>query len=685
MQKELLALLAEGPLNLEALQLKLRVADGKAFVALNKALNELLERQEVVLIKDEYHLVSDYLRGVVRLRRGKGYLQWGNGEYEISGFNESGLFKNDEVLFELLKNRARVVSILSRGLTYVVGAVRIKGGKRRFLADDPLFKDFEVVNLYSFKGLKDLHKVRCYIADYRKRLLKIDEIIGFSYEEGIGVKSILLSYNVPRSFPSACLKEAERAIAITMQGRKDLRDHCFVTIDGDDSKDFDDAISVKRVEDGYVLYVAIADVASYVPEGSALDKEALKRGTSIYYPGQVIAMLPENLSNNLCSLMPGVDRLTLTVQLHYDFNGKLLQQEVYPSIICSKKRLTYAKVNRLFASDDLIRQEYSEVAEMLYSARILYSHLHERRMKHGGIDFVSDECVIKEEGGKVVDIALRQSGIAEKLIEDFMIAANVAVAEELCYLDLPCVYRNHDVPKADNLANYVEVAESLGYRFRGKRNELTSNQLAASLEYFAGRSEYEVLSALLLRCMVKAQYGNVSLGHFGLGLRHYCHFTSPIRRYPDLLVQRMLWRFIFNHELADVAAVNEHNEALINSCNQREKVAIDVERDIVDLKKCEYMQDHLGEVYDGVLSGVTSFGFYVKLANTVEGLVHISTLPGYFELLADGSLTDGKLSFKLGDRVRVKVGCVDIYRATIDFEFLRKLSDAGYDQIDKRN
>lgn len=673
MKRELLELLNLGPLNMEALKQKLGIEDVKGFVALNKSLNELQERQEVVLIKDEYHLVSDYLRGFVRLRRGGGYLQWGNGEYEIMGFKGSGLFKNDEVLFELVKNRAQVVSVLNRGLTYVVGVVRSKNNRRRFLADDPLFKNFEVVNLNSFKGLKDLHKVRCYIADYRRRLLKIDEIIGFSYEEGIGVKSILLSYNVPQEFPAACLKEAECEIAIDNRGRKDLREHCFVTIDGDDSKDFDDAICVEENAEGYVLYVAIADVASYVPEGSALDREALKRGTSIYYPGHVIAMLPENLSNNLCSLMPSKDRLTLTVELHYDFNGKLIQQDIYPSIICSKKRLTYGKVNRLFASDAQVKEEYSDVAKMLYSARILYGLLHERRMKRGGIDFVSDECVIKEESGKVVDVTLRQSGVAEKLIEDFMIAANVAVAEELYFLDLPCVYRNHDIPKADNLETYIATAETMGYRFRGNRYDLTSNQLADSLEYFVGRGEYEVLSALLLRCMVKAKYSNVSLGHFGLGLEHYCHFTSPIRRYPDLLVHRMLWHFLFKHEIADTAVVNEHNEALINNCNQREKVAVEVERDIVDLKKCEYLREHLGEVYEGVISGVTSFGFYVKLPNTIEGLVHVSTLRGYFDLQADGSLTNGEEHFGLGEGVKVKVAAVDMYRATIDFEYLRKL------------
>lgn len=625
------------------------------------------------MIGDIYHPVSDFEKGFVKLRRGSGYIVHKSDEIEIAGFSESGLLKNDEVLYYIEKGRAHVVHIVKRGTVYVVGVIRKKRKNVSFFPDDPAFRSFEVVNLNRYPGLDDLLKVRCHISDYRRRKLKIDEIVGYSYDPGIQEKSILLSYDVHPEFPRNV--EAEAASfdrSVSLEGRRDLRDECFITIDGDDSKDFDDSICVRENDEGYILYVSIADVSAYVKEGSFLDREASKRGTSIYYPGHVIPMLPFALSDDLCSLLPHQDRYALTCEMHYDYAGEMIDHSIYPSVIRSKYRMTYSKVNRILDNDEELKNEYRELTPMIYRARLLYSLLNRRRMKNGGIDFASDECIIIEDDGVVTDIRPRELGTAEKMIEDFMIAANVTVAEHLFYLDLPCIYRNHDLPKSQDLAGYVDIVSSLGYVFKGNRYELNSRQLADSLVAFEGKNEYPVVSDLLLRCMVKAKYENVCAGHFGLGLDHYCHFTSPIRRYPDLIVHRMLHRYVFAADYSDAEKDMKRNEEIALSANESERLAVSVERDITDLKKCEYMKGREGEVYDGVISSVTGFGVYVKLDNTVEGLVHISRLNGYFEPDGKGSLSDGRTTYSLGDRVKIAVDFVDVYRGTIDFELLRK-------------
>ena len=447
-----------------------------------------------------------------------------------------------------------------------------------------------------------------------------------------------------------------------------------MTIDGDDSKDFDDAISVYRQGEDYLLKVHIADVSEYVKENSALDKNARDRATSIYYADRVIPMLPLELSNGLCSLNPGVNRLTITAEMVYDRFGNQLDFKVYESVIKSKYRMTYNNVNKIFDGDETLRKEYSELLDMLDAGYELSSILRKRREDNGSIDFKDDEAKLIIKNDKVYDIVLRERGIAEKMIEDFMIGANVAVASYMKYLDYPMIYRNHDYPKTDRLLSFVEVVEQMGYKFKGNKYAIRSKQLRECLEYFEGSDLELVVSNLMLRSMAKAVYDNVPEGHYGLGLEDYCHFTSPIRRYPDLVVHRMLKKYVFSYDnLDDKDKDIKKNGEIANLASDRERRAVNIERDIMDLKKCEYMADKIGRIYDGVISSVLSFGFFVKLDNTVEGLVHISELDGYYTFDEKMMvLRSDDHEYKVGMRVRVKVSDVDLRRCSIDFRLYNK-------------
>ena len=656
MREKIVELLKERDLSVEELSVLLN-CNSKDFVRLNKEVNQLVsDRLAVFDDKNNKIRLNDFYQGEVVYSEGILSVIDGKMEYPVVNGEEYNLFAGDEILYELNRNEAICVSIIKRARIYVTGIIR--EGKRDFYfySDDKLFKDYRIVNYKDFK-LRRNYKVRCYISDYKNKLLKIDKVIGHINDNGVLEESVLLKYDIRKDFPRKVVKDLENIDKTVYIGnRRDLRNKCFITIDGRDAKDFDDAVCIEKEETGYVLYVSIADVSNYVKENSELDKEALRRGTSIYYPGKVIPMLPEILSNDLCSLREGVDRYTLSVKMHIGYDGEISEYDLCESVICSKHRMTYDDVNKILEHDEYLLDKYSDIKQMIFDGYNLSRVIDKKRKQSGGINFESNEAVIVLNKDKVVDIKPRIQSKSEQMIEDFMIEANRVVAGHMFYLDLPMIYRNHDYPKADRIADFVKTVEDMDYHFRGNIYELESYVLNNCLKSFEGSVEYPLVSSLLLRCMAKAVYETGCTGHYGLGLKEYCHFTSPIRRYPDLIVHRMLRKYVFNVN-SDYDKDNKKNVVIARDCNKAERVAVSIERAIDDIYKCIYMEDKISQRFEGVISYIGAHGFFVKLENTVEGFV------GYEEAEND---------FRIGQKVKVIVSSVDKLRGNIDFVLYHK-------------
>ena len=664
MRDKILELLKDKDYSISELNVLLSL-DSKGFITLNKTVNGLIDKKIVVFDEKENKLrLNKFLEGSVRYIDGKAYIIDGRQEYLIVNNDEFTLFEDDDILYELNKNTCKCIEIIRRAKVYVTGIIRQGKKDFYFYSDDKLFKDFKVINFKEFK-LKRNYKVRCYISDYQNKFLKIDKVIGHVNDIDTLIESVLLKYDVNKDFNNRVKKDLEKIDStISLQKRKDLRDKNFITIDGVDAKDFDDAICVETNDEGYKLYVAIADVSYYVKEDSPLDIEARKRGTSIYYPGKVIPMLPELLSNDLCSLKEGVDRYTLTVEMNIDYEANVSSYDIYESLICSKHRMTYPDVNKILEHDEYLLNKYSDIKQMIYDAYNLSRIIDKKRKQAGGINFDSNEAIIELRNNKVVDIKCRIQGKSELMIEDFMIEANKVVASHMYYLDLPMIYRNHDYPKQDKIAAFVKLMEELNYHFKGNIYELESFALNNCLKSFEGSVEYPLVSSMLLRCMSKAVYETSCAGHYGLGLKEYCHFTSPIRRYPDLIVHRMLKKYVFNYS----EEINEDviiNTDICKNSNCSEKKATLIERSISDIYKCEFMQDKIGEVFEGVVSYVGEHGFFVKLENTIEGFV------GY----------ESPVDYKIGQKVKIILSSVDRVSAKIDFVLYKKKYDRTYKEF----
>lgn len=656
MREKIVELLKERDLSVEELSVLLD-CNSKDFVRLNKEVNQLVsDRLAVFDDKNNKIRLNDFYQGEVVYSEGILSVIDGKMEYPVVNGEEYNLFAGDEILYELNRNEAICVSIIKRARIYVTGIIREGKSDFYFYSDDKFFKDYRIVNYKDFK-LRRNYKVRCYISDYKNKLLKIDKVIGHINDNGVLEESVLLKYDIRKDFPRKAVKELENIDKTVYIGnRRDLRNKCFITIDGRDAKDFDDAVCIEKEETGYVLYVSIADVSNYVKENSELDKEALRRGTSIYYPGKVIPMLPEILSNDLCSLREGVDRYTLSVKMHIGYDGEISEYDLCESVICSKHRMTYDDVNRILEHDEYLLNKYSDIKQMIFDGYNLSRVIDKKRKQSGGINFESNEAVIVLNKDKVVDIKPRIQSKSEQMIEDFMIEANRVVAGHMFYLDLPMIYRNHDYPKADRIADFVKTVEDMDYHFRGNIYELESYVLNNCLKSFEGSVEYPLVSSLLLRCMAKAVYETGCTGHYGLGLKEYCHFTSPIRRYPDLIVHRMLRKYVFNVN-SDYDKDNKKNVVIARDCNKAERVAVSIERAIDDIYKCIYMEDKISQRFEGVISYIGAHGFFVKLENTVEGFV------GYEEAEND---------FRIGQKVKVIVSSVDKLRGNIDFVLYHK-------------
>ncbi|MQS51939.1 ribonuclease R [Companilactobacillus mishanensis] len=519
------------------------------------------------------------------------------------------------------------------------------------------------------------------------------EIIGNKNDPGVDIISIVLDNDINPEFPKEVLKAAEEipdhVTEADRQGRKDLTKNTVITIDGDDSKDFDDAVEVEKLENGnFHLGVHIADVTHYVREGSPIDDEAYERGTSTYLVDRVIPMLPFRLSNGICSLNPGEDRLALTCEMEINPQGDVISHDIFPSVIQSKYRMTYNNVNEILKGDEELTAQYAALTPMLKDMAELHEILFNKRHERGAIDFEETEAqIIVDENGKPIDIKLRNRGVSERMIESFMLAANETVAENYNLKHVPFLYRVHEKPDEEKVKNFFEFVAAIGVEVKGNLKDIKPKMFQSVLAKVADTPEEPVVTIMLLRSMQQARYSDNPLGHFGLAAEYYTHFTSPIRRYPDLIVHRMI------HEYAENGFTDKEKEKwssklspIAEHTSSRERKSIDAERAVDDLKKTEFMEDKVGEEFDAVVSSVTSFGMFIQLENTVEGLIHISNMKDDYYEYDEKSMSmhgrnTGKI-FKVGQAIKVKLIRADVEHRQIDFE--RVLNKEEQEAADKR-
>lgn len=585
-----------------------------------------------------------------------------------------------------------VTQILTRGTTQLVGIYQESKNFGFVIPDNDRYtRDIFIPKEHS-KGAVNGHKVVVLLTSYGTEQKspegKIVEILGHISDPGTDVLSIVKGFDLPVEFPEKVMNQAERTpdhiSEADMQGRMDLRSVQMVTIDGEDAKDLDDAVSLSRDGDNYVLGVHIADVANYVQEKSAMDREALKRGTSVYLVDRVIPMLPRRLSNGICSLNAGEDRLALSCIMTIDSKGKVIDHVITESVIHVDRRMTYTSVKKILEEEDAAEiKEYEELVPMFREMKVLASILREKRRKRGSIDFDFPETkVVLDEQGHPVEIKPYERNTATKIIEDFMLIANETVAEDYFWQEIPFVYRTHDNPDPDRMKKLSAFINNFGYSIRFKDDEVHPKELQKLLAKLDGTPEEDLISRLTLRSMKQAKYTTDCTGHFGLAAKYYCHFTSPIRRYPDLQIHRII-KDALRGRMSQAKIEHYQNilDEVAKQSSERERKADEAERETIKLKKVEYMSKHLWEEFDGVISGVTAWGIYVELPNTVEGLVHVTSLQGdYFEYNESayemiGSRT-GK-AYKLGQTVRVRVTGADKMTRTIDFELVLDNEEAG--------
>ncbi len=531
----------------------------------------------------------------------------------------------------------------------------------------------------AMNGHKVVVKLVSYGTDRKSPEGKVVEILGHISDPGTDILSIVKGYDLPVEFPEKVMRQAERVpdqiSEADMQGRMDLRDVQMVTIDGEDAKDLDDAVSLEMKGDQYILGVHIADVANYVQERSALDREALERGTSVYLVDRVIPMLPRRLSNGICSLNEGQDRLALSCIMTIDQKGKVLDHVIAETVIRVDRRMTYTSVKKILEEQDAEETaRYEELVPMFQKMQELAGLLRARRRARGSIDFDFPETkVILDEKGVPVEIRPYDRNTATKIIEDFMLIANETVAEDYFWQELPFVYRTHENPDPDRMKKLSTFINNFGYSIRFREDEVHPKELQKLLERLEGTPEETLISRLTLRSMKQAKYTTECTGHFGLAARYYCHFTSPIRRYPDLQIHRIIkdsLRGRMNQE--KIEHYRKILDEVAKQSSERERRADEAERETIRLKKAEYMSRHLWEEYDGVICGVTGWGLYVELPNTVEGLVHVASLQGdYFEYNENAYEMVGQRTgktYRLGQTVRVRVVKADRMTRTVDFE-----------------
>ncbi len=578
-----------------------------------------------------------------------------------------------------------IIRVVERKLSHIVGVLKQNKTGHYVIPDDDTINMRVVVDPKYLNGAVINHKVYAKIINFNKKgkmIVGIEKILGHMNDPGMDILSIVYKRGFSPDFPSDVLEQTrainDHVVESDLKGRVDLRDKLIVTIDGDDAKDLDDAVSLEHLDNGNLsVGVHIADVSHYVKDGSPLDQEAFRRSTSVYLTDRVVPMLPHYLSNGICSLNGGVDRLTLSCVVEMKPNGTIVSHDIFPSVIYSKGRLTYKKVNRLFDEDPEILEEYGQYQEMLLGLKKVADIIRDKREKRGSLDFETKEGkILVDADGKPYDIIVRERGIAERLIEDLMLLANETVAEHLHWLELPAIYRTHGNPKAEKLQHVIQVAGTLGYNVHIKNNTIHPNVIRELQRQIKGKPEESVINTLLLRSMAKAKYEPENLGHYGLAASFYTHFTSPIRRYPDLIVHRLLRTYLFEKNIKKevIERLSGKMDVYAIQTSKKERDAVEAERETDDMKKAEYMEQFIGEQFTGIISSITAWGMYVELDNTVEGLIRTDSLKDddyqfdQVNMLMIGKRT--KKIFRLGERLPVTVTRADKEAREVDFELV---------------
>lgn len=665
--------------------------------------DELRKLEDEVIVyhsnKDKYMMLekSHLRKGVMRTnKKGFGFVEIENMDDDVyvAADNMNGAIHDDIVLVEITSKmtldrlEGRVLKIIKRQVQRYIGEITFdEKGKGHIKLDDNKIKlNIEIPKDKALNAV-DGHKVVVELVKKLNNNLKYEgkvlEIIGHKNDPGVDILSIIYKYNINTVFPDEVKEEVSNinmeVLPEELKGRRDLRDQVIFTIDGDDTKDIDDAISIEKFASGhYKLGVHIADVSYYVKEGSPLDNEAMERGTSVYLVDRVIPMLPHELSNGICSLNPNVDRLAISCVMEFDSSGKQIDYEIFPSVIRSRIQMTYKKVNSILEKN-VVPEGYEPYADTLKIMAELASILRKAKVKRGYINFDIDEAkILVDENCKPTEITVRERGTGENLIEDFMIAANECVATHIYFMNLPFIYRVHEVPKEEKIRSFLGFVSNLGYQVPGDIKDTKPTTMQRILKALEDKPEYKILSSLLLRCMQKAVYRPENLGHYGLASSCYTHFTSPIRRYPDTTVHRLLRTYLFENKL-DNSTIRKWEEKLVyiaEHSSERERASVDCEREVEDMKMAEYMESHIGEEFEGMISSVTSFGMFVELDNLVEGLVPLRDMPDFFVYDEERMTLTGEKShvkYTIGERVLVKVVRASKEDKTIDFEIVKKV------------
>jgi len=585
------------------------------------------------------------------------------------------------------RQEGTIVRILERGITEVVGTYTESKNFGFVVPDDKKIANDIFIPKNASKGAVEGHKVVVKLTTYPEGRMSAEgeviDILGHKNDPGVDILSVIHKHGLPGPFPVEALEQAndvpETIKEEDLKDRRDLRNETIVTIDGADAKDLDDAVTVTKLDNGhYKLGVHIADVSHYVTEKSPIDREALDRATSVYLVDRVIPMIPHRLSNGICSLNPKVDRLTLSCEMEIDEKGTVVKHEIFQSVIKTTERMTYSDVNKILEDrDEELLKKYESLIPMFEQMGELAAVLRQKRMERGAIDFDFKEAkVLVDKEGKPTEVVIRERSVAERLIEEFMLLANETVAEHFHWMNVPFIYRIHEDPNAEKLQKFLQFITNFGYSVKGAGNEIHPRALQDILEEVQGKPEETVISTVMLRSMKQAKYDPESLGHFGLATEFYTHFTSPIRRYPDLIVHRLIRTYLIEGKVDEETRAHwaESLPVIAEQSSNMERRAVEAERETDELKKAEYMLDKIGEEYDGMISSVTNFGMFVELPNTIEGLIHVSYMTDdYYRYDEQHYAMIGERTgnvYRIGDEITVRVVNVNKDERAIDFEIV---------------
>ncbi|MDY4510347.1 ribonuclease R [Streptococcus hyovaginalis] len=717
MKEKILQYLEEhGKSNINDLAASLDMAGAKKFPLLIKEISKMESKRElrfnddgmISLRKPQEKKEQITVQGIFRANKaGFGFLFVDENEDDMFiGRNDVGHAIDGDTVEVVIKKpadrlkgtaaEARVVKIVDHALKTVVGKFVLDDAKPKY-AGYMTSKNQKIQQKIYIKKepvlLDGTEIIKVEIEKYPTRghdyfVGHVRDIVGHQGDVGIDVLEVLESMDIVSEFPKDVIAEAnavpDAPNAKDLVGRVDLRQEITFTIDGADAKDLDDAVHIKRLENGnFELGVHIADVSYYVTEGSALNREAVTRGTSVYVTDRVVPMLPERLSNGICSLNPNVDRLTQSAIMEINPQGKVVDYQICQSVINTTYRMTYSDVNEMLAGNQDLLDQYETIKASVQDMAALHKILEDMRVRRGALNFDTSEAkIIVNDKGLPVDIVVRERGIAERMIESFMLAANECVAEHFARKDLPFIYRIHEEPKVEKLQKFIDYASVFGVQIQGTASKITQSALQDFMAKIEGQPGSEVLSMMLLRSMQQARYSEHNHGHYGLAAEYYTHFTSPIRRYPDLLVHRM----IREYAKGATAERQDHFASVVpelaTSSSQLERRAIDAERVVEAMKKAEYMEEYVGEEFEGVVASVVKFGLFVELPNTIEGLIHVTTLPEFYNYNERTMSLQGEKSgkvFKVGQPIRIKLTRADKETGDIDFEYL----PSDYDVVEK--